>query len=286
MAVIRHQIELAGVCTPVLDTGGSASHAVLFMHGNPGCGQDWVPLMEQVGTFSRALAPDMPGFGQADKPRGFNYSVAGYADHIGALVDALGLQGVHLVLHDFGGPWGLAWAAANPRRVRSLTLLNVGVLKGYRWHYLARIWRMPIIGEIFQATTNRLAFRTVLRHGNPRGLPREFVDSMYDNYDRATRRAVLKLYRATNDLGGAADALSAALSPLDLDTLVIWGKADPYLPHRYAEDQREVFPRAQIVYLEDSGHWPFIDNPEAVNAAVIPFLQKCVAKDALVKRAD
>jgi len=103
---------------------------------------------------------------------------------------------------------------------------------------------------------------------------------MYDNYDKATRQAVLKLYRATSDLGAEAQKLADALHPLDLDTLVLWGKADPYLPHRFAEQQRQVFPRAEIIYLEDSGHWPYVDNPEAVVAAVIPFLSKCVAKDS------
>ena len=278
MAITRHQMELGGVRTPVVDTGGSACDAVLFMHGNPGCGRDWVPLMEQIGSFCRAIAPDMPGFGRAEKPAGFNYTIAGYADHIALLVDALSLRGVHLVVHDFGGPWALAWAAANPGLVRSLTMINIGVLKGYRWHYLARIWRTPVVGEIFQAITSRLAFRVILNYGNPRGLPREFVNRMYDNYDQATRSAVLRLYRATDDLDADADALSETLRPLDLDTLVVWGKADPYLPHRFAEDQRDVFPRAQILYLDDSGHWPFIDNPKAVTAAIIPFLQECVAK--------
>ena len=118
----------------------------------------------------------------------------------------------------------------------------------------------------------------MLKHGNPRGLPREFLDHMYSNYDRRTRRAVLKFYRATNDLDSDAEELSRSLRPLDLDALVIWGKADPYVPHRFAEAQRDVFPRAELVYLEDSGHWPFVDNPEAVHAAVVPFLQKCVGK--------
>ena len=101
---------------------------------------------------------------------------------------------------------------------------------------------------------------------------------MYANYDRQTRQVVLKFYRATNDLDTAAEELSTSLLPLDLNVLVIWGRADPYLPYRFAEAQKDVFPRAEIVYLEDSGHWPFIDNPDAVRAAVIPFLQKCVGK--------
>ena len=277
MTITQHQLELSGIRTPVLDTGGS-SEAVLFVHGNPGCGNDWLPLMERVAGFCRVVAPDMPGFGQADKPNDFEYTIAGYAAHISTLVDSLSLRKVHLVLHDLGGPWALAWAAANPDKVASVTLFNIGVLKGYRWHYLARIWRTPLIGELFQATTTRFGFSLVLKHGNPRGLPREFIDSMYANYDRQTRQAVLKFYRATNDLDAGAEELSSALAPLDLDALVIWGKADPYLPYRFAETQKDVFPRAEIVYLDDSGHWPFIDNPDAVNAAVIPFLQKCVGE--------
>ena len=70
------------------------------------------------------------------------------------------------------------------------------------------------------------------------------------------------------------EAAIATLKPRDIDCLVVWGKADIYLPWRYAESQREAFPRAEIVYLDDSGHWPFIDNPEAVAAAVVPFMQR------------
>ena len=94
MPVTVQQLELADILTPVLDTGGTASEAVLFLHGNPGCGRDWSPLMEQVEPFARALAPDMPGFGRAAKPEDFDYTVAGYAAHIAALVDALGLEKV------------------------------------------------------------------------------------------------------------------------------------------------------------------------------------------------
>jgi pimeloyl-ACP methyl ester carboxylesterase len=146
-------------------------------------------------------------------------------------------------------------------------------MPGYQLHYLARVWRAPVIGEISQAITTRFGFDLALKHGNPRGLPREFVDRMFSSLDKGTKRAVLKLYRATTDLGGAARELTQALKPLDLDALVVWGKADPYVPHRFAEAQRDVFPRANIVYLEDSGHWPFADNPLAVREIVIPFLR-------------
>jgi len=280
MALLKRELDVAGTRTPVLDSGGDNTEAVLFMHGNPGCGEDWRRLMTEVAEFSRAVAPDMPGFGEAEKPADFDYTVAGYAAHIGALVDTLGLARVHLVLHDFGGPWGLAWAALNPDKVASLVLFNIGILPGYRWHYLARIWRTPVLGELFQAMTTRAGFNFALKHGNPRGLPKPFVDRMYANQDAGTHRAVRKLYRATNDLGGATKQLSDALRPLDLDTLVVWGKADPYVPWRYAAKQTDVFPRARIEYLADSGHWPFADNPEAVSELVVPFLREQVSRKA------
>ena len=272
---LRHQVVINGVRTPVLESGPQESaEAVVFVHGNPGAGADWAGLVAAVGSFTRALAPDMPGFGRADKPNDFPYTVPGYAAHLGALIDTMGLRRVHLVLHDFGGPWGLSWAAQRPEMLASMTLINTGVLPGYRWHYMARLWRTPGIGELVQAMTTRASARLLLKHGNPRGLPRDFIDRMYDDYDAATRRAVLRLYRATPHLGGLAREWSSILRPLDVPALVIWGARDPYIGVEYAPRQREAFPSAEIVVLPDSGHWPYADNPIAVRDTLVPFLER------------
>ena len=268
------QITVSGIRSPVLEAGPTdRDEAVVFVHGNPGSSRDWEDLVVRVGQFGRTVAFDMPGFGRADKPADFTYTVPGYADHIDGMLAALGIRRAHLVLHDFGGPWGLTWAATHRDRVASLVLINIGVLLGYRWHYLARIWRTPVLGELFQLIGTRRMFHRSLKHGNPRGLPCAFVDRMFDDYDRGTRRAVLKLYRATNHPDRLAEQLAKALRPLQLPVLVIWGKHDPYVPVELAERQREVFPDAQIVILDESGHWPFADDPERVVGAVVPFLR-------------
>jgi pimeloyl-ACP methyl ester carboxylesterase len=274
--VRRREIRVAGIRSPLLEAGpGESDEAAVFVHGNPGSGEDWRELVARTGEFGRAVAPDMPGFGRADKPEDFDYTVGGYARHLNAVMQELGIRRAHLVLHDFGGPWGLAWAAAHPDRFASITLINIGVMPGYRWHYLARIWRTPLLGELFMATSTRAGFRFSLKHGNPRGLPRAFVDRMYHDFDRGTRRAVLRLYRATNDPGGEMVVqLTAALRSLDRPALVLWGRHDPYVPSRFAEYQREVFPRARIVLLENSGHWPFADDPESVGREVVSFLRE------------
>ena len=178
------------------------------------------------------------------------------------------------MLHDFGGPWGLHWAAAEPERFASAVLLTTGALPGYRWHALARLWRTPVAGELFMATTTRAGFGLLLRRGQTRPLPCAFVDRMYADFDRGTRRAVLELYRPVGDVGAQGDALVAALRPLDRPALVLWGARDPYLRVEHAERQRAAFPHAEVRVLDRAGHWPFVDDPEAVTAALVDFLDR------------
>jgi pimeloyl-ACP methyl ester carboxylesterase len=149
-----------------------------------------------------------------------------------------------------------------------------GVLAGYTWHKAARRWRTPVLGELTQAWIPRWAWWRAMQGLNPRGLPPEFVDQMYDNYDRGTRRAVLELYRATPDAGDAAAELGRAIKALNKRALVIWGMKDPFVSGEYAECQAEFFDVKETLKLPESGHWPFQDDPEAVRAAVVPFLRE------------
>jgi pimeloyl-ACP methyl ester carboxylesterase len=272
----RGEVIVADVRSPYVEAGpADADEAVVFVHGNPGPARDFERLVERAGEFARAIAPDMPGFGPADKPKEFAYSVSGYAQHLAGILDRLGIRRAHLVLHDFGGGWGLRWALDHPDAFASLTLINTGVLLRYRWHTLARIWRTPVLGELFQATANRRAFERVMRRSNPPSLPDEFIARMYeDSKDRGQSRAVLRLYRATDP--SAFASFAPRLRELQRPVLVLWGAQDPYIPVEQAHLQREVWPDARVVELPGSGHWPFADDPEGVEAVVLPFLREQV----------
>jgi pimeloyl-ACP methyl ester carboxylesterase len=248
-----------------------ASTAVVFVHGNPGSADDWTALVGAVGERGRAVAPEMPDFGETIAAPGFQNNVEGYAAFLDQALTALGIARVHLVVHDFGGPFGLTWAGAHLDALASVTLIGTGVLPGYRWHVTARIWRTPLLGEAFQAITTRRGFRFAISRGEPRGLPRAFVDRMYDHYDRRTKRAVLKLYRATDDPGGGAE-LVRAFAARDIPALVIWGEHDRYLSASYAARQRDAFPSADVHVLPASGHWPYADAPETVERLLTEFL--------------
>ena len=278
LATIRLVVDGLGVAVSTAGPGES-TEAVVFVHGNPGSRRDWDDLVSHVAPCGRALALDMPGFGGADKPADFTYTVDGYGRFMEEALGQLRVERAHLVLHDFGGLWGLEWATRNPDRLASAVLINSGALLDYRWHYLARIWRTRLVGEAVQATRTRTGLRTALRHGNRRRLPRAFVDRMYDHMDAGTSRAILRLYRATHDPSAIGRRHADALRPLDRPALVIWGAHDPYLPVTLAARQRAVFPSAEIAILEDSGHWPFADDPGAVRRLIEPFLRRAVAGD-------
>lgn len=273
-------LNACGIRSRVLQAGSDphATEAVVFVHGNPGSADDWRDLMHAVSPLARVVAVDMPGFGKADKPANYPYSVEGGAAFLAEALKQLGVVRAHLVLHDFGGPWGLMWAAMNPMGVASLTLVNTGVLKGYRWHLMARIWRTPILGELQQLLTNEAGFSWAIQRGCPKGLPKAFIHRMYQDMDGGTRRAILKLYRATGDLDARSQMLEKLLQPIQPPTLVIWGAADPYLPVSLAHRQQETFPGAQVVLLPESGHFPFADDPQGVANALVPFLQAQVGR--------
>jgi pimeloyl-ACP methyl ester carboxylesterase len=270
---IAGEITVSGVRSPLIEAGPrDSSEAVVFVHGNPGSHTDWTALVHSAGELGRAVAFDMPGFGKAAAPRSFDYHVASYAEFLqGALVE-LGIERVHLVVHDFGGPFGLFWGLGHAEEWASVVLINVGVMPGYVWHSMAKRWRTPVLGELVQAWIPRAAWRRAMQKANPKGLPPAFVDKMYDDYDRATRRTVLKLYRATPDPGSTAAALGQAMAELHKPALVLWGAKDPFIGVQFAERQRDFFDVRKLEILPDSGHWPFQDDPQAVERALLAFL--------------
>jgi pimeloyl-ACP methyl ester carboxylesterase len=285
--VERRRVRVGSIDGRVLLAGPRKGRdAVVFVHGNPGSADDWERLAGAVAGLGRAVALDLPDFGETEAPAGFEHRVEGYAGYLDEALRALEVERAHLVLHDFGGPIGLAWAVSDPERVASVTLVDTGVLPGYRWHRLARVWRTPVLGELFQASTTRFGFRVAVRRGEPMGLPREFVDRMYDHYDRRTRRAVLRLYRATDAPGAVDPERAKRLAARDLPALVVWGEHDRYIPNSYAARQRELFPSADVHVLAASGHWPFVDAADTVERLLVGFLAPLLARGEVPPARD
>jgi haloalkane dehalogenase len=113
--------------TPVL--GSTIHHAetgsgrtIVFLHGNPASSHMWREVLPRVGS-GRLLAPDLIGMGRSGKPD-IPYLFADHARYLDAWFDALGLDDVVLVGHDWGGALACDWAARHPERVRGLALFE------------------------------------------------------------------------------------------------------------------------------------------------------------------
>jgi len=274
MPTVDH--EIAGVRCAIYDSDPTRREAVVFVHGNPGPMDDWEELAPTVSAFARVIAMDMPGYGRSDHPKNFDYTIDGYGRFLGQLLDQLAVERVHLVLHDFGGPWGIRWAIDHPHRIGSITLINCGVLEGYKWHRFARLWQTPIIGELVQLTATAWGMHRALNRMNPKPLPRSFIDRVMKYADWGHKRAVLKLYRASKYVGRSLPDVGKLGG--SLPACVIWGAGDPFIDVAYAEKQKRYFPLAEVHILQGLGHWPFIDDVEAVRAPLVSFLRRSVGR--------
>ena len=242
----------------------------VYFHGNPSHGEDWVPFMERGGP---SLALDMPGWGRSDRPAPdrFDYSMYGLSAFLEGCLEELGVGRRKLVLHDWGS-LALIGAQRRPELVEKVAIMNcVPLTPGYRWHWIAQIWRRRPWGEIFNRATTRSGVALLLRQssGDRRPFSPEFVDTIWDHWDAGTGRATLALYRHADP-----DRLAEAgrhLDRLDCPALIVWGERDPYIGIKYAEGYVEALPNAELELVAGAGHWPWVDDTRVIDR-VLEFL--------------
>jgi len=194
--VVERSGNVGGIETHWREAPSVGCPPVLYVHGVPTASWDWLPYLQRIG----GIAPDLPGFGESAKPSDFDYSITGYERWLETFTQAVGLERFSLVVHDWGG-LALALAQRFPERIDRLVLHTcVTLLPGYRWHWIALVWRTPILGELFMACSTKWGFRQISRQSNvtPGPLPDALIDRFWPDFDRQTRRAILRLYRSAD----------------------------------------------------------------------------------------
>jgi pimeloyl-ACP methyl ester carboxylesterase len=257
---MRH--SAAGVEIEVRDDGEGVP--VLFLHGNPDAGDTWDGVVERLSGL-RLIRPDMPGFGDSPEPAAdFDYLPESTVPMWDALADALELDSIVVVVHDFGGPWLLPWVARNPGRVRGLVVCNTLYSPAYRRHFWARVWQTRGLGEFTTWVGPRALYRWEMRRGS-RGLPVSYCDACCDKSTPGMRRSVLRTYRAHSDPRTVfAEELPRLQQSLaGPPTRVVWGVADPYI----STSEATIFGTTPTL-LDGVGHWVAVERPDAVADAV------------------
>ena len=248
-------------------TEWGAGPPVLMLHGNPDSGIMWEGIAQRLATHYRCIAPDLPGFGHSEVPADFERSLDGLAEFIQQFLNAAAIgRPVDLVAHDFGGPFAFAWAVKHPDAMRRMVAINTLFFSDYHWHFWARVWRTPILGELSMLTMNRPIFAQELRRGS-KGISDAHIDRTWASVTPRMKKEVLRLYRAT-DPANFQPWEGAFLQLVRVKpTLVIWGDKDPYISSRFADR----FNAQKVMHLAQAGHWAPVEAPAECADAIRQF---------------
>jgi haloalkane dehalogenase len=253
------------------EAGSSSDRVALFVHGYPESSYMWrhaLPVLAQAGW--RALAPDLPGYGDSEpSPPG------SWERHVEALerfVDALGLGPVALVTHDWGVMIGLRWACDHPGSVRGLVISDGGFFADRRWHDLANVMRTPGDGERLIEAYTREGFGEALRSFSS-GITDEALDEYWKGFADDTRRlGQLELYRSGDF--EKLEPYDGCVAKLAVPALIVWGAGDRFAGVNMAHRFHEQLPGSELAIFDDAGHFVWEDAPEPTTSALVKFLQR------------
>lgn len=249
---------------------------VLLLHGFPTWSHDYATVAADLAADHDVVTLDFLGYGASDKPRGHDYSVAESADHVEELIAHLGLDDIHLVVHDYGAIVGQELLDRRRRaalgfRVDRVTILNCAVVySAYRPTTLQKLLITPVLGRLLAARVTRSRARAGLDavRGTSKLTDAEFEDLWLgmsrDNGHKLAHRLIR--YNAERDLHHAR--WEAALHAWDGPLHLVWGLQDPVSGEHVLDRAREALPHATVTTLGDTGHFPQAESPDAVAAAI------------------
>ena len=117
-----HYVEVNGSKMHYVDTGGTGT-PIVMLHGQPTWSYLWRNIIPYLEGNHRVIAVDLIGFGKSDKPN-IGYTVENHADYLAGFMDALALDDVTLVIHDWGSFLGFDYTARNPDRVKAIAFME------------------------------------------------------------------------------------------------------------------------------------------------------------------
>jgi len=268
-----------------LDEG--ASEPILMLHGNPTWSFYYRNLILALRDNYRCIVPDHIGCGLSDKPPEtlYDYSLKSRIDDLDALLDQLSLrENLTLVLHDWGGMIGMAYAARHPERIKRLIVSNTGAFPlppSKRLPWSLRLGRNTRLGAWLILKKNAFCRAAARRCVARRALAPEVRAKYLEPYDTPEHRvAVLKFVQTIplkpSDPGFDIVCDTAASLPKfrDMPTLLLWGMRDFVFDKHFLAEWQRHFPHANTYTWPDCGHYLLEDATDEVIMRIREFLTK------------
>ena len=289
-----HFTKAPGFRMHYVDEGPGDGEIILCLHGEPTWGYLFRHLISTLSRTHRVVVPDHMGFGKSETPAGRSYWLQDHIANLEAFVLALGLTDITLVMHDFGGPVGMGFAARHPERIRRIISANGPTSFGQPDavdRAVANAARSPWFQWIIKAEAdgtlepvlNNLGFN-ILSTLKLNGFENNAVitDTWLDAYGAP-------FATEADCLGALGWAKGFATGAHEFETpdpaaeriirskpaLAIWGEADRTLHAEYFLPLfSALFPSAPIERLPGVGHYCFEDAPEIISNLIVDFLRR------------
>lgn len=251
---------------------------VLFVHGTP----TWSFLYRNfIRTFSqnyRCIALDHLGFGISDKPENFPGTPQAHAKNLSALIEKLDLQNITLVVHDFGGPIGLAAAIAQPQRIKQLVMFNTWLWETESNPDIKKVDKLinSMLGNFLYLRLN-FSPRVLLKKGfsDKKKLPKKIHQQYIKPFpNKASRQSLLNLGKA---LRGSSDWYQQQWEKLSsieqLPWLILWGTKDEFITTEHLTKWTQRLTHAEVKKF-NCGHFVQEEKTAEAIAAMEKFLNR------------
>jgi haloalkane dehalogenase len=263
----QYDVEVDGFRIHTVDTG--SGEPVMLMHGSPVSSFSFRHQIAALAPRFRVIAPDLPGFGRSDAPdEGVDFERQ--ARLLRGFVTQIDPGPLRLLVHNWGGPIGVAALADRADQIRQLALVNTTLRSGFKPPAYWKPFTAPALGELLLVRLN------VFGRGLPTMLDAAGDSDVHAVYRRAletegTRQTVLALERLAGYEAVAATCEQALPALRAAEGLILWGTPDPYFRQAERDWLRDAFPAAAVREIPGGGHFPQEDAPDAVTDALLDF---------------
>lgn len=278
-------LDLDGLRYHYLDEGNGPP--VLMVHGNPSWSFYYRNLVQSLRKGHRCIVPDHIGCGLSDKPGDdrYDYTLSRRVEDLDRLISHLDLQEkITLVVHDWGGMIGMAWAVRNPERIARIVVLNTAAFplpEAKPFPLALRICRDTFIGTLLVRGLNAFARGAALvgckRNPMTPELRHLYV-LPYDSWQNriATLRFVQDIPLAPGDRGhDMVTAVAEGIAQFrTVPMMIIWGELDFVFDRHFLVEWQKRFPEAEVHSFPDCGHYILEDAKEKVIPLIAEFASR------------
>lgn len=243
---------------------------LLLIHGYPTASYDWHRVWDALAGRYSLYTLDLLGFGHSEKPRDESYAIASQADLCEALLGEEGIDGVHVLAHDYGDTVAqelLAREIDGRVRLSSVVFLNGGLFpETHRPRPIQTLLAKPLLGPLLSRAMSPSKFESTMLSISGREPPsREDLADLWSLIEREDgKRALARLIGYMEQRRRNRPRWVGALVESRVPRRLICGAVDPISGAHMAQRYRELVPDADVVLIDGVGHYPQLEDPGRV----------------------